>query len=136
MPIEKQLHVNYVDNTNSTIAIGIEENLLSSEYQHFIIGTLLQDFIDQAICYKKMDKENKELLKIIYKISYRNLKKYTVEQVDKSFDENGEIWLIWSGAVIDHYHSRLVLFNTPIPIVSQFMEDDLLEKLKCIMNDV
>jgi len=132
MPIKKQLHINYVDKTNSTITIGIEENLLSSEYQHFIIGTLLQEFIDEAICYKKMDKEH---LKIIYKTSYRNLKKYTVEQVDKSFDENGEIWYKWSGAVIDHYHSRLVLFNTPIPIVSQFMEDDLLEKLKCIMND-
>ncbi len=133
MPIKKQLHINYVDKTNSTITIGIEENLLSSEYQHFIIGTLLQEFIDEAICYKKMDKEH---LKIIYKTSYRNLKKYTVEQVDKSFDENGEIWYKWSGAVIDHYHSRLVLFNTPIPIVSQFMEDDLLEKLKCIMNDI
>jgi len=133
MPIKKQIHINYVDKTNSTITIGIEENLLSSEYQHFIIGTLLQEFIDEAICYKKMDKEH---LKIIYKTSYRNLKKYTVEQVDKSFDENGEIWYKWSGAVIDHYHSRLVLFNTPIPIVSQFMEDDLLEKLKCIMNDI
>jgi hypothetical protein len=133
MPIKKQIHVNYVDKTNSTITIGIEENLLSSEYQHFIIGTTLQDFIDQAICYKKMDKA---FLKHIFIISYRNLKKYTVEQVDKSFDENGEIWYKWSGAVIDHYHSRLVLFNTPIPIVSQFMEDDLLEKLKCIMNDV
>jgi hypothetical protein len=136
MPIKEQIHVNYVDKTNSTITIGIEENLISSEYQHFIIGTTLQDFIDQAIYYKKMDKESKEFLKHIYRISYRNLKKYTVEQVDKSFDENGEIWYKWSGAVIDHYHSRLALFNTPIPIVSQFMEDDLLEKLKCIMNDV
>jgi len=133
MPIKKQLHINYVDKTNSTITIGIEENLLSSEYQHFIIGTLLQEFIDEVNFYKKMDKE---FLKHIYRISYRNLKKYTVEQVDKSFDENGEIWYKWSGAVIDHYHSRLVLFNTPIPIVSQFMEDDLLEKLKCIMNDI
>ena len=115
MPI--QLHVNYVDKTNSTITIGIEENLISSKYQHFIIGTTLQDFIDQATDYKKMDKE---FLKHIYKTSYRNLKKYTVEQVDKSFDENGEIWLRWSGAVIDHYHSRLVLFNTPIPIVSKY----------------
>ena len=131
MPI--QLHVNYVDKTNSTITIGIEDNLLSSEYQRFLIGTPLQDFIDQAIDYKKMDKE---FLKNIYRISYRNLKKYTVEQVDKSFDENGEIWNKWSGAVIDHYHSRLVLFNTPIPIDTQYMEEDLLEKLKCLMNDI
>jgi hypothetical protein len=88
---------------------------IDERFKQYVVLTTNKNIIETVTSFDIMPKER---VLSSYEGSYRNLIKYTDEQLHSHYKNNTKDWKNWCDDVAIYYSSRLVLYQKIIPIMN------------------
>jgi len=114
------------DVKTETICI-VSDDMVGCGYDNGKFGVVhnKQDF--ESTLFRLADENNQNETKQIFRIAYKNLKKYTPEELHTHWENNDDKWDEWGADLMLFYIARFVLFKQTVPILDEIQTNEILD---------